>query len=324
MFPYYEGMGRVYSDEELEELKPNYVTNSNNSGIIKTQPKRTIKSVKTFKLQTKDTLISNFDKYKDREMSELTPDQRNLVINYKMYKMDMGDEYLELAKKSNAKIVELENTKNRKSNYFDITFESRYNNAKQYTTEQSNNLTNLYKHRLNELNINQKNSIADYTGMDYEDINRSLRTGRKASERLGKNIDNITDVLNNSTTVEDMIVHRHVEFDGASKLTGLKEYQLKGSSIEELNNMLKGKECTDKAFISTSIRDFKDELREVVYDIYMPKGTKGLYINELSTSYKDIEYEFLLQRETKFKIQEVFKDTDGTLRIVMEVIGSGI
>ncbi len=56
----------------------------------------------------------------------------------------------------------------------------------------------------------------------------------------------------------------------------------------------------------------------------MPKGTKGLYINELSTSYKDIEYEFLLQRETKFKIQEVFKDTDGTLRIVMEVIGNGM
>lgn len=275
-------------------------------------------------IEERNSLIENFDKYKDIDTSELTPEQRSLVINYKMYKMDMGDEYLELAKKSNEKLIELESIKNRKNNYFDKTFENRYNNAKQYTTEQSNELTNLYKNNLNKLTDSQKNSIADYTGIDYEDINRGLRTERKVNERLSKNIDNITDVLNNSNTVEGMIVHRHVEFDGASKFTGLKEYQLKQTSIEELNNILKGKECTDKAFISTSLRDFKEELREVVYDIYMPKGTKGLYINELSTSYKDIEYEFLLQRETKFKIQEVFKDTDGTLRIVMEVIGNGM
>lgn len=294
---------------------------TNKSDVIQ---KKTIKSVKTFKVQPKDTLLSNFNKYKDIDISELTPDQRNLVVNYKMYKIGMGDEYLKLAQKSNIKIAELENIKNRKSNYFDNAFESRYNNAKQYTTEQSDTLTKIYKNKLESLNANQKSSIADYTGTDFDDINRSLRTERKVNERLSKNIDNITDVLNNSNTVEDMIVHRHVEFDGASKFTELKEYQLKEKSIDELNNILKGKECTDKAFISTSIRDFKDELREVVYDIYMPKGTKGLYINELSTSYKDIEYEFLLQRETRFKIQEVFKDTDGTLRIVMEVIGNEV
>lgn len=314
----------VPQDMNYQQWKEKYVTNSDNGVIIKEQPKKIIKSAKTFKVQTKDTLLSNFNKYKDIDVSELTPDQRNLVVNYKMYKMDMGDEYLELARKSNSKIIRLEDIKNRKSNYFDNTFESRYNNAKQYKTEQSDNLTNLYKNRLDKLTISQKDSVANYTGIDYEDINRSLRTERKASKQLSKHIDNITDVLNNSTTIEDMIVHRHVEFDGVSKFTGLKEYQFKECSIEELKNMLKGKECTDKAFISTSIRDFKDELRDVVYDIYIPKGTKGLYINELSTSYKDIEYEFLLQRETKFKIQEVFKDTDGTLRIVMEVIENGI
>ncbi len=315
----------VSQDTTYEQWKEKYVTNSNNGGIIKEQQnKKIIKKAKTFKVQKKDTLLSNFDKYKDIDVSELTPDQRNLVINYKLYKMDMGDEYLELAKKSNEKIIQLENIKNRKSNYFDNNFGNKYNKAKRYTTEQSDELTNLYKNKLETLNLNQKNSIADYTGIDYEDINRALRTERKVNERLSKNIDNITDVLNNSNTVEDMIVHRHVEFDGASKFTGLKEYQLKQTNIEELNNILKGKECTDKAFVSTSLRDFKEELREVVYDIYMPKGTKGLYINELSTSYKDVEYEFLLQRETKFKIQEVFKDTDGTLRIVMEVIGNGM
>ncbi len=291
---------------------------------IKENKNKTIKSAKSFKVQQKDILLSNFNKYENIDVSELTPEQRSLVINYKMYKMGMGDEYLKLAQKSNVKITELENIKNRKSDYFDITFESKYKKAKQYTTEQSDALTKVYQSNLNKLNKEQKSSIADYTGIDFDDINRSLRAERKLSERLSKNIDNITDALNNSITVEDMIVHRHVEFDGASKFTGLKEYQLKDNSIEELNKLLKGKECTDKAFISTSIRNFKDELREVVYDIYIPKGTKGLYINELSTSYKDIEYEFLLQRETKFKIQEIFKDTDGTLKIVMEVIGNGI
>ena len=293
--------------------------NTNKNNILE-QEKKTIKSANTFKVQPKNTLLSNFNKYKDIDISELTPDQRNLVVNYRLYKMDMGNEYLKLAQKSSEKITKLENIKNRKSNYFDRNFKNKYNNAKQYKTEQSDDLTNLYKDRLDTLSTSQKNSIADYTGIDYEDINRSLRTERKTNERLGKHIDNITEVLKDSTTIEDMIVHRHVEFDGASKFTGLKEYQLKDDSIEELNKLLKGKECIDKAFISTSIRDFKDELREVVYDIYMPKGTKGLYINELSTSYKDIEYEFLLQRETKFKIQEVFRDTDETLRIVMEVL----
>jgi len=223
-----------------------------------------------------------------------------------------------------SKLIQLQKNYKAFGNYFDSDFDIKYNKAKVYTTKESDNLTKLYKKELDSLTPEQRHSISKYTTVEYSPINTRLRTDTGATEKVGKEIDNITESLNKCKTIEDMILHRHVEFEGLSKFTGIKEYQLKESSIEELNKMLKEKEYIDKAFVSTSIKDFRNESREVVYDIYVPKGTKGLYINELSTYFKDIEYEFLLQRETRFKIRKVFKDTDNTLRIVMEVIGNEI
>ena len=51
-----------------------------------------------------------------------------------------------------------------------------------------------------------------------------------------------------------------------------------------------------------------------------PKGTKGIYINEIS-EYKNIEYEMLLQKGTKYKINDIIYDKDENIyEVLMEVI----
>ena len=62
----------------------------------------------------------------------------------------------------------------------------------------------------------------------------------------------------------------------------------------------------------------EDEGEVVLIEINAKKGTKGLYIGS-NTSYRD-EHEFLLPRDSEFKVVEVIDDYSWYPKIVVEAV----
>ena len=83
---------------------------------------------------------------------------------------------------------------------------------------------------------------------------------------------------------------------------------------------LVGKEYTDPAFMSTSPFKGSDAVnKDCIMELLIPAGQgRGAYINQLS-GFQDSEYEFLLARDSKFKIYSV-EETEEKLILKMEMI----
>jgi hypothetical protein len=85
--------------------------------------------------------------------------------------------------------------------------------------------------------------------------------------------------------------------------------------IEEWKNFT----VDDKAFMSTSLLESRaSKGKDLLIKITVPKGAKGLYINEFSV-YKDLEFELLLQKGTEFRIIKAEK-INGKIYVEVEVI----
>lgn len=139
----------------------------------------------------------------------------------------------------------------------------------------------------------EKDVITQYTDFS-DDINQYLRK------------------LNDWQYIDrEMVTGQIQEIDNAIKGFELQKsiQVIRGVSVapfgDNLNDLAKiiGKEFTDKAYISTSLIEngIKQE-RPVQLFLNIPKGKgRGAYINEFS-SYNNEEYEFLLKRNTTYKI----------------------
>lgn len=102
-----------------------------------------------------------------------------------------------------------------------------------------------------------------------------------------------------------------------------------------LINTKKGDVLTFEAYTSTAVtldallesgNKLKSDWDEgAIFKITVPKGKRGMYINSVS-AFEDKEYEYLLKRNTKFKVKDIktnkkeFK-SKGKLKLVeLEVI----
>ena len=73
-----------------------------------------------------------------------------------------------------------------------------------------------------------------------------------------------------------------------------------------------GKTVKCETYLSTGVTKDGSFGGEVKWEIYAPVGTKGMYINDLSEYFKeDIEYEYLLDRNTKYRIDKVYQEKEG-------------
>lgn len=92
-------------------------------------------------------------------------------------------------------------------------------------------------------------------------------------------------------------------------------------ALYEDTQALVGKELEEKGYTSTALIKsgvLTDETKDCKIEMTIPAGKgRGAYINELS-NYKDTEYEFLIARDSKFRITEV-QETDELL-LKMEMI----
>lgn len=171
----------------------------------------------------------------------------------------------------------------------------------------------------------EKDAIYGYT-VSYHNINEPLRGltyyGPKESAEQGlSRIPHIENIINRTKTTHDMWVQRG---DGMVSLKkfGLSNYN---TATDEEIKALVGKEGVEGAFCSAGVAKGKGMPGSVIYNIYMPKGTKAMYCEPFSfyglggrrywdgiskqTKFGD-ESEILIQRGTKFRITKVQKKDD--------------
>jgi hypothetical protein len=182
-------------------------------------------------------------------------------------------------------------------------------------------LETVWKNATNE----EKKAAYYYTsGSSY--VNEPLRgltyLGYKGRDST-KDIENLTNMTNKSSYNFDMWVQRGVDTINVKSIFGI---DLKFTDVSDAKKILLGKVGIEPAF--SSCGDSKGSgfsSKDVIYNIYCPKGTKMLYCEPFSAygggnkgsknglnwdgkaQAKKIGYEaeLLLQRSTKFRITKV-------------------
>ena len=128
----------------------------------------------------------------------------------------------------------------------------------------------------------QKDALFGYTE-SYHNINEPLRGltyyGSKSSTNLGlRRIPEITTVIDKSSNDFDMWVQRG-DTRIALKKFGLANY---ATATDSEIKALVGKTGTEGAFWSAGVAKGKGFGGEIIFNIYMPKGTKAMYMEPFS------------------------------------------
>ena len=169
----------------------------------------------------------------------------------------------------------------------------------------------------------EKEAVYYYTHT-YCPINEPLRginyVGSETKKQLSMSkIPHITNALNKSEIEKDLWLQR-----GDSSVNVIKYrfgVDISGMNVAEARKALIGKEGIEKAFVSCGSSKGKGFSGSVITNIFVPKGTKGLYLEPISRygngtmhekwdgvkkqSSVSGENETLLQRGTKFRITKV-------------------
>lgn len=182
----------------------------------------------------------------------------------------------------------------------------------------SYNKSHLYdKELVSSLSPNEHNAIVSYTGNGYHDMNSYLRTGNEVYNKNGntsKKIKSMTDALEKSSLKEDIVVHRGI---GGSlpKMLGVDNSTLKN---KEFQQSLRGTVITEKGFFSSG-GSMKDAWGGTKIHAKVPKGSKGMYVDPISKFQG--EHEFILQRNSSFKIVDYVANGNGTITdVIVELI----
>lgn len=176
----------------------------------------------------------------------------------------------------------------------------------------------------NSLNRLEKESVYYYTHT-YCPINEPLRSINYIGSREKLNtsvakIPHITSAIEKSEISRDVWLMR-----GDSDINVIKYrfgVDISGMNVNEARKVLIGKEGIEKAFVSCgSSKGTGFDSKNVIFNIFAPKGTKGIYVEPVSRfgngtmgenwdgvkrqSSASKENETLLQRGTKFRITKV-------------------
>lgn len=173
--------------------------------------------------------------------------------------------------------------------------------------------------------------------VDLDDIGVSTGYGYTRGE-VKKLIDDLTDIIDQSTYDFDYWVQRGCRYNGMDKFFNIDPDDFYKLSESEMRAKLLGTTPTEYAFMSTGVAKGKGLNvggQGITLNIYAPKGTKMLYCEPFSAfghgasseSWNGIstqssfgyEAEILLQRNTQFRVTKVEKSGDRWF-IDMEII----
>jgi hypothetical protein len=184
--------------------------------------------------------------------------------------------------------------------------------------ERQEDISEAFKRQADGISGTEKENIRDYTGNLHFTLNQAARGGGRVGDPTDPKYDkylkdadkSLTDLLERSRVPEDVTAWRGAELRTISQSSVLSKLPIE---------KWKGRIIDDKSFVSTSILERgANKRKEAFMEISVPKGAKGLYINEVNL-YKDIEFELLLQKGTNFMIKDVRRE-NGKIFLWLEVI----
>ena len=166
----------------------------------------------------------------------------------------------------------------------------------------------------NEITTGEKENVYDYTGSAYEWMNESLRKDEVGylsdSERM--KLENVAAAISKFELKRGITVYRNST-----------EHLIGGyTTPEQINQNLKGAIVQDKGYMSTTPLKSKTNgfFGEIRYEIKVPKGKgRGAWVNPIS-HYKNNEWEFLIQRGTRFRVTGAHYDNAGNTVVQLRVL----
>lgn len=146
----------------------------------------------------------------------------------------------------------------------------------------------------------QRAVVRDYTGLGYQAMNFSLRSGNfnQTEETVDQNITELHNLLKNHHASTRVTLYRGVYSD-VTMVPGNKK-GLDQFSDEQLCGKLLG----DRAFVSTSLRENDAFNRPTILILNAPAGTCGAYVGDIGTQ-GNYESEFLMDCGQIFKVTSV-------------------
>lgn len=170
----------------------------------------------------------------------------------------------------------------------------------------------------NELTDAERLGIESYTGSYYSKMNTNLREGWQSTDDIQQLIDGATSGLAKWQAAHDVVTFRGSSLHWTANLLGGTEAQMSDATF--LKSKI-GKMVTDKGFMSTGTHKDSSWSAEVDFTIFVRKGTSGMYVDPIST-YQG-EYEFLINRDTTFKVHMIRTDSSGNIvELVLEAMES--
>ena len=183
--------------------------------------------------------------------------------------------------------------------------------------------------------VEMKDHVRGYSGMAYQPINNALRNGVYGKVEVNKNkgiwredVKGMVEDLKNDVSgelPEELSLTRHGDLGGLACMFGLPYSSV--NNVEDLMERIgqlpdNGFLIRDKAFLSTTIikdgvlqGDFRQG--QVEFRILAPKGTRGLYIEEMSL-FPDTEQELLLDAGTIFRVTKIDATGEWTSKKAMK------
>ncbi|MBQ7445931.1 MAG: hypothetical protein IJS71_08385 [Clostridia bacterium] len=191
------------------------------------------------------------------------------------------------------------------------------------------------------LSSSSKSSLRDYTG-SYHDTNEPLRgysytSYTKDADHIRNKIKAIDDALEQTTMDKPIVLTRGISLGTFRAMVDHQSSSYSKWGPASFDADLIGKEITEPSYMSCTAAGSADfSSKPVQLKIYCPTGTKGAYINPISSYGMKLsdsavetsspkspasgsEFEFLLQRGCKFKVRNITK-SGGKYKVELDLV----
>ena len=234
-------------------------------------------------------------------------DWNKWLDDYEKKHSDSGKQLMNrLNSDKSSDIILNESKQNKKLTFQTFDNGDEVNNFFYYDDEKRGLLANknsIYDKWKSSVSADEKDALRWYTADGYGDINDFWRK-KNGWEYI--NAENVKDASRNL----DAVISRFKLKDNIVVQRGVEDIFLSSFGVEDIDSVkdLIGTTFVDAGYGSSTalIGNKVATAKPVLYEIEIPAGIgRGAYINEFGNQYKDVEYEFLIPRNSKYIVTDV-------------------